>query len=315
MTGLQQKKVRSIHSRLIMLLLFILIPVLAIQSYMYYESYQAQRTSELQANLEIARLVAKAFDSFVQDVIHQELAIGVAITSSRPMTSKGITRLLEASRDYVAVRDFTWLSPKGVAIYSSNSAMIGTDYSDRSYFREIANGRDWMVSELVLAKTTGEPVFAISRGIRDSKGALLGIVAAVVIPEKLDARLAVERSKGGGYALVDNKGMMVYRYPAIKATWEERNWLKPYPEFGEALKGKEIATTVYAPYEGKNRLVGFTPVSSVGWAASAGEREEDVTGPDSQFHWQKCACVSFLFVCGIFYRFSRFTENQQGPDV
>ena len=73
--------------------------------------------------------------------------------------------------------------------------------------------------------------------------------------------------------------MLVYRYPAINATWEERNWLKQYPEFGEALKGKEIAATVYAPFEGKNRLVGFTPVSSIGWAASAGRTEEEVIGP------------------------------------
>ena len=274
-----ERKGRSIQSRLILLLLLILIPVLAIQSYMYYDSYQTRRTSELQANLEIARLLAKAFESFVQDVIHQELAIGVAITSSQPMPSRDITRLLGTSRDDVAVRDFTWINPKGVAIYSSNPAMIGINYGDRSYFREIVNGRDWMVGELVIAKSTGEPVFGISRGIRDGKGTLLGIVFASIIPEKLDAQLAVERSKGGGYAIVDNKGMLVYRYPAIEATWEERNWLKPYPEFGEALKGKEIATTVYAPYEGKNRLVGFTPISSVGWAASAGKREEDVTGP------------------------------------
>ena len=229
MTAPQGKKGKSIQSRLIMLLLFILIPVLAIQAYIYYDSYQARRASELQANLEIARALAKAFESFVQDVIHQELAIGLAITSSRPMTSKDITRLLETSRDYVAVRDFTWMNPKGVAIYSSNPAMIGINYSDRSYFREIANGREWMVSELIIAKTTGEPVFGISRGIRDGKGALLGIVVAAIIPEKLDAGLAVERSKGGGHALVDNKGMLVYRYPAINATWEERNWLKRIP--------------------------------------------------------------------------------------
>jgi len=279
MTVPQEKKGKSIQSRLVLLLLLILIPVLAIQAYMYYDSYQVRRASELQANLEIARVLAKAFESFVQDVIHQELAIGLAITYSQPMTSKDITQLLETSRDYVAVRDFTWLNPKGVAVYSSNPDMIGKNYSDRSYFSYVANGRVWMVSELVIAKTTGEPVFGISRGIRNSNGALLGIVFAAIIPEKLDARLAVERSKGGGYAIVDNKGMLVYRYPAINATWEERNWLKSYPEFEEALKGKEIATTVYAPFEGKNRLVGFTPVSSIGWAASAGKREEDVTRP------------------------------------
>ncbi len=262
-----------------MLLLFILVPVLAIQAYMYYDSYQARRASELQANLEIARAVARTFESFVQDVIHHELVIGLAITSSQPMTPKDITRLLVSSQDYVAVRDFTWMNPTGDAIYSGNPAVIGRNYSDRSYFREIADGREWAVSELVISRATGKPVFGISRAIRDEKGTLLGVVVAMIIPEHLDARLAVERSKGGGHALVDHKGMLVYRHPAIDATWEERNWLKQYPEFEEALKGKEIAATVYAPFEGKNRLVSFTPAPSIGWAASAGRTEEEIISP------------------------------------
>jgi signal transduction histidine kinase len=271
-------KRRSIQSRLILLLLFILIPVLAIQAYMYYDNYQTRRASELQANLEIARAVAKTFESFVQDIVHHELVIGLAITSSQPMTSKDITRLLISSQGF-AVRDFTWMNPNGDAIYSGNPAVLGKNYSDRSYFRDVANGREWTVSELVISRATGKPVFGISRGIRDEKGTLLGVVVAIIIPEELDVRLAVERGKGGGHALVDQKGMMVYRYPAINATWEERNWLKLYPAFEEVLKGKEFSASVFASFEGKKRLVGFTPISSIGWAVSAGRTEEEVTSP------------------------------------
>jgi len=279
LTGPRGKKGESIQSRLILLLLFILIPVLAIQAYIYYDSYQARRASELQANLEIARAVAKTFESFVQDVLHQELAIGLAITSAHPMTSGDVSRLLLTSRDYHAIRDFTWMNPEGVAVYSSNPDMVGRNYGDRPYFLDVANGREWTVGELVLARTTGKPVFGISRGIRDGEGTLLGVVVAAVIPEKLDAVLGVERGKGGGFALVDHKGMLVYRHPAIHATWEERNWLKQYPAFEEVLKGKEVSKTVYAPYEGKDRLVSFLPVSSIGWAVTAGRTEEEVTGP------------------------------------
>jgi hypothetical protein len=86
MTIPQRKKGKHIQSRLILLLLFILIPVLAIQAYIYYESYQARRAEALQSNLELARVLAKAFESFLQDILHQELAIGLAITSSSPIT-------------------------------------------------------------------------------------------------------------------------------------------------------------------------------------------------------------------------------------
>ena len=279
MTGPQGKKGKSIQSRLIMLLLFILIPVLAIQAYIYYDDYQARRALEFQANLEVARAVARTFESFVQDVILHELVIGLAITSSQPMKSQDIARLLTTYQDYAAIRDFTWMNPEGVATYSSNPAMVGRNYSDRAYFRDIANGPDWTVGELVLARTTGDPVFGISRGIRDDKGTLLGVVVTTVVPEKLDTLLAVERGKGGGFSLVDHKGMLVYRYPAINPTWEERNWLKQYPEYEEVFKGKEITKTVYAAFEKNNRLVSFTPVSSIGWAATAGKSEGDVVRP------------------------------------
>ena len=279
MTGPQGKRGKSVQSRLILLLLFILIPVLAIQAFIYYESYEARRASEIQANLEIARAVAKTFESFIQDVLHQELAIGLAITSSQPMTSNDITRLLGSSQSNVAIRDFTWMNPNGDAIYSSNPEMVGYNYSERSYYREIVNGREWSVSELIIAKTTGKPTFAISRGIRDSKGTLLGVIFAAVLPDKLDALLAIERGRGGGHALVDNKGMLVYRHPAINPTWEERNWLKDYPGLAETLKGEETSKTVYAPYEGKKRMAVSTPVSSIGWAVTAARTEDEVTGP------------------------------------
>ncbi len=262
-----------------MLLLFILIPVLAVQAFIYYDSYQARLAGELQANLEIARAVANTFSSFVEDVTHHELVIGLAITSSQPMASQDITRLLTPSQGDVAVRDYTWMNPAGDAIYSGNPEVVGRNYSDRSYFREIANGREWAVSELVISRATGQPVFGISRGIRDEKGNLLGVVVAMIIPDNLSARLAVERGQGGGLALVDHKGMLVYRHPAINPTWEERNWLQQYPEYREVFKGHEVKTTVYAAYEKKKRLVGFTPVPPIGWAATSGKPKEDVVRP------------------------------------
>ncbi|MDD5167278.1 MAG: ATP-binding protein [Syntrophales bacterium] len=314
MAGLQEKRGRSIQSRLILLLLLILIPVLTIQAFSYYDSYRIRRASALQANLEIARAVAKAFESFIQDILHQELAIGLAITSSQPMTSKDINRILKASRDYAAIRDFTWMNANGVAVYSSNSAMIGINYSDRSYFRTVAGGREWMVSELITAKTTGEPVFGISRGIRDDRGTLLGIIFAAIIPEKLDARLAVQRGKGAGFAIVDNKGMLVYRYPAIAATWEERNWLKLHPRIETILKGEEVADgAVAAPYdEGRMRLSAATPVPSIGWAVTAATREEDVTGPIISSISQSALLFLFVALAAFLIAFA-FSRKITGP--
>jgi len=213
----------------------------------------------------------------VQDVLHQELAIGLAITSLQPMTSGDITRLLEKSHlGNVAIRDFSWANPNGLVLHSSNPVMTGADVSHRACFRSIVAGQEWIVSELVISRTTGKPIFSISRGIRDDKGHLLGLIIATVLPERLGAVLSVERAKGGGISIVDNKGMLVYRYPAVDVTWEERDRLKIFPQWKEALDGNEVTAIIPGSYDGdKKRIVASTPIASIGWGAGAGSTEEE----------------------------------------
>ena len=126
---------------------------------------------------------------------------------------------------------------------ATGSQFIGMDISDREFYREIVAGKDWVVSDLILSKTTQQPSFTISRGIRNERGELLGIIVAGILPAKLDRVLAVERPGDAGVSLLDSKGMNAYRYPATQYTWEQRNWLKLYPIIGEVLKGKEVVTT------------------------------------------------------------------------
>ncbi len=268
---------QHIQGQLILVLLVSLIPTLLIQAYLFNEWYQSRREAELQANLQIARAVAKTFDRFIQDVLHKEFAIGLALTGSKIEDQRPYIE--ENRAEYPMFLNLAWISPEGVVLVSHFPELEGRSLSDRKYFQEIAAGRDWAVSDLILDKVTGKPITAVARAIRDKQGHLLGAVVASIIPDRLEEVLAIHRPKGGGHALVDSKGMLVYRYPSINPTWEQRNWLKDYPQFGEALKGKEVAKSVFAPFEGKDRLIAFTPISSIGWAASAGRTEEIAMQP------------------------------------
>lgn len=279
MKPFQREFWRTIQGKLILLILVLFVPTLLIQVYMYHDRLETRRAEELQVNLEFARAGAKAFEAFVQDVLHQELSLGLAITTLHPMSSEDITRLLEKSDiGNVAVRDFSWASPDGTFLLSSNPAMVGAVISDRTHFRDVVSGREWSVCELTRAKCSGEPIFCISRGIRDEKGALLGLVVATVIPERLDSVLSVKRAKGGGISIVDNKGMLVYRYPVVDLTWEERDRLKVFPDWKEALDGKEVTGIIPGSYDAHHyRIIASAPIASIGWAAGAGSTEERVT--------------------------------------
>ncbi len=270
----------GIQSRLIVLLLVMLIPIMTIQAFIYYDRYQTRRVEELNANLEVARAMGRAFDAFIQDVLHHELAIGIAATGPSPLTYEALTRLLEKSaREVPAVRDFFWFSPQGRVLACSTSKAVGMDGSDRTWFKELTSGREWVVNDLDRSKLTGEPTFAICRAIRDDEGVLLGLVVAAIVPERLDSVFALHRPGDAGVSLLDSKGMHVYRYPTTKYTWEQRNWLKLYPAVGEALKGKDVAATVTSDLTGIKRLVGFTPVASIGWVSAASRAIDEAMEP------------------------------------
>ena len=71
---------QRIRGRILLVLLVLLIPTLLIQGYVFYSWYQERRQIEFEANLEMARAVATAFESFVNNVFSQEYALGVALT-------------------------------------------------------------------------------------------------------------------------------------------------------------------------------------------------------------------------------------------
>lgn len=263
---------RRIQGQLILVLLVSLVPTLIIQAHLFSEWYKTRRESELQANLQIARAVAKTFDTFIQYELHQEYAMGLALTGLKIEDQK---RYIEENiAEYTLFSNLMWVSPEGRILVSHLPGLEGRSLADRKYFREIIEGRDWAVSDLIAGKANGDPIVAIARAIRDKQDHILGIVVTTILSDNLGEVLAIDRPHGGGHALVDSTGTLVYRYPWINPTMQQRDWIKDYPEFKEALNGKEVSKTVFAPFEGKNRLVGFTPVSSIGWAASAGCTEK-----------------------------------------
>lgn len=270
----------GVQTGLIFLLLLVLLPVLGVQVVVRYNEFRGERQQELQANLEIARAVGDTLDAMVDDVLHQELAIGMAITSLPQIDSERIHSILDASQaEYSVVSSISWVTPEGRTAASSLKSAVGLNIADRSYFQAIAGGRNWVVSDLVLARVTKVPVFTISRGIRDAKGKLLGVVVSVVEPDRLGSILGVERGHGGGIAVIDRKGQLVYRYPEVKLTWEKRNWLRQYPFLKEALDGRELKITIDSDLDGQKRIIGMTPVPMIGWAVGAGRPEAEVMGP------------------------------------
>lgn len=271
-----RRLLHGIQAKLILLLCILLIPTLLLEIYVYHYRFANRRSEELRANLEMARAVAKNFDVYIQDILHQELVLGLAL-SSPYFPSEERQRLIDqCMAQQPTLLDIFWMDRDGTTISAYLRNAVGMTASDRDYFKRLVAGEAWAVSDLLVSRATGELSFTISRAIRDDSGELLGAIGAIILPDRMDHELGIKREGNAGFTLVDRSGMLVYRFPHIQLTWEDRQWAAKVAPYREALKGREAAEFVIAASDNKGRFVGATPIPSIGWAAAAG-RDADAS--------------------------------------
>jgi len=127
----------GIQSRLILLMFVMLIPIIGIQTLVYYSFYQTRKAEELNANLEVARAMGRVFDAFVEDLLHQELSIGLALTSLKTLTKEDQTRILNGSKaGSPAIWELFWTGPDGIITAATGPQFVGMNVGDRPYFQE-----------------------------------------------------------------------------------------------------------------------------------------------------------------------------------
>jgi PAS domain S-box-containing protein len=276
----QPRRRRTVSQLLLTRLLLVLVPILALQAWVYHHDYQTRRDAELQANLEVARAVGAAFDAFVDDVWHQEKAIARAMTHLTPFSKQQATwYLVEARKVYPEVISISWLEPDGRVFASSDGHLVGKQWPDRSCVGKIVGGREWLATNVTRTQDAKDARFSVAHGARDPQGVLQGIVVAVVDPNRLDQVVDVHRSRGGAVALVDGSGWMAFRLPAAAMSYGDRDWRKLYEAVRGALRGREMTRVEYVTYQKGWRAVAAVPVASAGWAAGAGRSENEVLAP------------------------------------
>ena len=298
----------TIRSRLYCLVLTMFVAALLLQAGYLYERFQSRQAEEFRGNLEMARAVAGTLNMFVQDVLHQELSIGANFTMPQSLPVDQMNRILETNRsEYSAVHSFFWLDPTGRVVASSLGSDVGTDLSSRNYVRKIIAGKRWMVSDLILSRATGEPIFTISRAIRGKEGELLGIVAAGVSADRLGNILSLDLSDDGAITISDSTGVAVYRYPGTKWNWEERDLLKKRPAIRQALEGKELTGIFPSIYTKEERVVTCAPGLFSNWVVCVSRSKSELMEPirSQTIH---LSCLSLLLT-GVVFIFTFFLSH------
>jgi PAS domain S-box-containing protein len=262
----------TVRGMLLLLLLVVLFPLLVVEAYLHYVSFETGRAQTLQTNLEVARAVAMTSEAYLDDVLHQEQLLGSVLASHTPLSPQQIAGLLADSRlQYPTLRYVAWLDGQCQEIASSESRTIDLGDGSPTCFRAISVDRGWAVSDLLPGQAGGQPAFVIARAVRDAGGSVVGVVIASVDPQALGPVLRVERAGSADIDIFDRQGMQVYHYPETDFTRNHGNLMEIWPGGLRALSGKETTGSFLSNIDGQEHMAAIVPINSVGWAASAGQ--------------------------------------------
>ncbi len=230
----------SIRNLLFLLLLAALVPVLLVQAAIYYQEFRAAREDEFLSNLEVARAAAGLFESYLRDVHREETAVGEALLQSPSLPPARANRFLtNVDKQYPAIAALSWIDPQGRVLASSIPKLVGQDWAAADWFHSAKAGQDAVVTNVTRSSQPGEGVFTIASAVRDDEGVPRGVVAAAIDPDKLTDRLKIDRARSGAFSLIDKSGWLVYRYPPVHMTLEQRESGKLYAPVHQALAGRE----------------------------------------------------------------------------
>ena len=261
------------------LVLIMLVPVLVLLIGIYGVWYATGMTETREANLELARAVAAAFEVSVQDLYRQQHTLEAALGMLKDSPSAESNRLLAASADqYRALRAIHWVDDSGVVVASSDPNSVGSSVASYDFYKRLEGGEDLVASDLMPSWITGRPIFIVGRRIKDLSGRSMGMLLSVVYPDIFGQQaLSVRLDPTDFISLVDSRGTVVF---SNQPSWMGLTWTaRQDPALQEALAGREAQGRVTSPDTGQRRLAARVPIPSAGWAAGASVALSAVSSP------------------------------------
>lgn len=166
---------------------------------------------------------------------------------------------------------------KGVAVADSDTKLVGTDFSERNYTKNVFKTGEAVVSETLKSKSTGAYVLAFVHPVK-SGGKMIGFVASAVNANSIIKYLADAKvtNAPSSYAyLVDETGNILYHPDETKiGSVVENEAIKAVVE--RVKVGETVPDgTVQYTYEGAEKKAAFTVLPETHWTlVLTGDLEE-----------------------------------------
>lgn len=192
---------------------------------------------------------------------------GTLASTGDPLQAEVNTKLQQIVKDAGNLEHMFVANMKGIGIADSDTKLIGTDFSERNYTKNVMKTAGPVISETLKSKSTGAYVLAFVHPVT-SGGKMIGFVASAVNANSIikylsDAKVANAPSS---YAyLVDETGNILFHPIETKiGTAVENAQIKAVVE--QIKAGKKVADgNVQYTYKGAEKKSAYTVLTVTNW--------------------------------------------------
>jgi len=252
----------SLRARLILLVLFALLPTLAFFLFSDLDERRAAAQQASQEALRLASVTAASQESVIVQVrgILITLANLPQIQNATPDECSQFLALLNGS--YPSTVNLGVADPQGDVFCSAVPLSGPTNIGDRPYFQQAITTRGLGIGDYQIGRATGVRSINLGYPVLDANGQVRAVVFAAVGLDWLNGLVAeVQLPEGTTLSVIYGQGTVLARLP------DPQSWVgKPVPEkpIFQAIRSRQGEGTETAPGpDGLPRLFGFTSVAGL----------------------------------------------------
>jgi diguanylate cyclase (GGDEF)-like protein len=206
----RNKPILSIRARLIVLALLAITPLM-LERVHGLEVARAERTAR--AHTEVIDLARRGVEA-QREVIYSVralLQIVSRVYAKVPLEASNCSQdLADLTTNIPWIRDFSVASTDGRVKCSTDPVAIGLNVSDRSYFQNALNSREFALSDYLISRLNQVPSLIATFPIITADGSLHGVALAVINLQWIgDLAATAAQHSGASILLLDGNGTLI----------------------------------------------------------------------------------------------------------
>jgi diguanylate cyclase (GGDEF)-like protein/PAS domain S-box-containing protein len=259
---------RSIRLRLLGLVLATVVPFAVLIGVGLWNQWRIDRAAGLQRAANEARLIAAQVDDHIGNLRNLLSGVSVALSDDPKDAEANDRRLQRLKSDMPSyVANLLLFSLDGHNIGSSSGA--GRFYAgDRQYFRQILEGREDAIGDVIRTRLTNEWVITVARPVKDDAGRLRAVLAVGTKLERFQEALAIARLPENSIVRIVNEDMIVIAQSVDGPNWIGRD-LSKSETIARHMAARDVSEVTRWP-DGIERITGSALAGQVPWLISVG---------------------------------------------